>query len=397
MSELSIRLRAEIALLRKRAQYGRIITVCKQQITIARDVNDREAEAVALLGFAIGQRYKGKIHEANLLSEGALDFALSVGRDELVSEALITSADNKLYGLLQPAEAEVDFREALSIASDVQYRRGMVQSLYGLAMSLNDQQKFYDARTTANHALGVAVDLEDAYWQGMSLNAIGVSFFGLNQVDKAQSHFETALNIAQDNSLAGVEALTILNLARLTRDNNAPDSLELYLLALNKIQDIGDVELEYFALQGAGLTHLALNEGNLAMEYFRDMLALSEDTMNDTYIAGAYLHFAITLYLTKQANEAQRFIHQALDLAQKYDNKIMQALILSWQARLYQQQKQSIPAFDALNRAVNLYNEVGMSQASRELFGDWVRFGFRALVQRITRLIQGSPPDEGIS
>ena len=110
-----------------------VLNSSKAALKEAREIQDKEAEAAALVGLALSHLYLGKFYDARVYADGGLRFAQSLGLPALIITALNSSALVFFVGSFKVDEAETDYRAALQLAHKHNDKRGIATALAGLA------------------------------------------------------------------------------------------------------------------------------------------------------------------------------------------------------------------------------------------------------------------------
>ena len=104
--------------------------------------------------------------------------------------------------------------ELKASASSPDRKRMAAELLLRESRGLLMQGRYADPQLSEKlgHALALWRELDDRYWQGFTLNVIGLSQYGASQFDKAIEPYEQALSLWREEKLRAGEASVLRNL-----------------------------------------------------------------------------------------------------------------------------------------------------------------------------------------
>ena len=265
-------------------------------LDLSRQVNDKPAEALALISLA-GlelERMNGKFGAGH--TEQALEIAQDLKDHWLVSTALIQKA--RFTQLKNPAESMAVFEKGLREAQASGDRRLISSGLFWMFLNLLASGNFVRAKEVARQRIKVANEIGEK--DGVIYTLIGLAGIGLYEEDYVSSkeHAATAIRLskAYNHNSGLLNALGVAGLANLAT-KTLPKALELsaemerlFLSENSRIKsDIGypvflriwayvlEGDLENAKKNARGLITIYERDNNIliSIEYFRVFAALA--------------------------------------------------------------------------------------------------------------------------
>lgn len=330
MNQTAMRLKEAIDQLIYKARFDDLETTCKTALRIARERQDRETEAVALIGLAEFHKFQGKFREAKILDDGALDFARQTNSGELTLLALTTSASINLTGTYQTHEAEEDYRAALNLAHELDDARGMVIALAGLASTFNQLGEHDRAQRYAREAFEMTredpLDGEKSLLV-TTLKILGDCFAALKRPEQALQSYRDALGMAQQQGFILDEIVLIGALGRLYSQNesDAQDGFDMLNQALRMAQDKNVVPQEFGTLMLLGLAQQDYGHYKNAFDYYETMLLRAQTWNARAYEAVAFSYLGGLAQHQGEHDSAVDNFANALNIAQRTMNPFQEA------------------------------------------------------------------------
>src|SRR5262249_39735790 len=135
-------------------------------------------------------------------------------------------------------------RLELEASAGAQDRKRMTaESLLNEARRLLTQGKYADPLLTEKlgQALTLWRELDDRYWQGFALNALGLAHYGARQINKAIERYEQALAVWREEKMRSGKATVLNNLGNaylsLSRYDQARECFEQVLTLRRELKD----------------------------------------------------------------------------------------------------------------------------------------------------------------
>lgn len=361
MNQTATRLRDAIDQLVYEARFDDLETTCKTALRIARQRQDRETETVALIGLAEWHKFRGKFKEAQILDDGALDFARQANNGELTLLALTTSASIHLTGTYQTHEAQDDYRAALNLAHELDDARGVVIALAGLANTFNRLGEHERAQRYAREAFEITREDRLNGEQSLlvtTLTILGDCFVALQRPEQALQSYRDALHMAQQQGRALDEIVLIGALGRLYAHNehDAQDGLEMLNQALRMAQDKQVVPQEFATLYLLGWVQQNYGHYKAAHDYFETMLVRAQTWRARAYEAVAFSYLGGLAHQQGEHDEAIANFTQALQIAREMMNPFQEAHYCTWLGSIYATKRDYETALDYYATAHTLYD-----------------------------------------
>jgi tetratricopeptide (TPR) repeat protein len=389
MSELSIRLRHEIDNLWANAKLDNLDDICRRALKASRKSDDIEAEAVALLGLAIAHRLRGDAYEAGVLADGARQYASKIYADLLICDTwLEVGAYHRTLRLDYRPSMEA-YQQAHATALKIDYRRGLMMALIGLAECHNDYRNFKEAQAMAQEAIALAQTEEEAYHEARAYIALGRAFIGNEQHDDALTMFRQAQELAEEHTYPFIHTLSAYHAGVLF--SGFQDMYDQAQTTLNAAHEIS-VHTQYaygefLALYGLSLTHDRHQAYASAREMCDSIAIMAQETGNHAYITAAFLSMGASFHAEGAFESAHKQFTHALREAEQHNLNYLRATAFIWLARNARSMKQFDRAQDDARQAFTAFNAENDAQAARDALGIMVGAILQGWWQRLLRLL----------
>ncbi len=205
----------------QQGQHQQAIETLQRFLTIARQLQIKELEAVALL--RIGYNY-----DAIGQPQPALDAyvqALMIFREikNRQGEAATLNNIGMVYDDIgQPSEALKYYQQALSIHREMQDRGGEARTLNNIGGVYDAIGQPMEALKYYQQALPILREVQDRSGEATTLNNIGGVYHVISQPSEALKYYQQALPIRREVQDRQGEATTLSNMAAAYRDTNNP-------------------------------------------------------------------------------------------------------------------------------------------------------------------------------
>lgn len=284
-------------------------------------VNDDDTftreRAALLYGLSIVNRQQGNYTEAQSLLETALDLHRQTGNRQ--GEARILTALGVIAHMQRDYQtAETFYRESLTIQRMIGDRTGEGGSLISLGQVARSRE---DWSTAAQHLLEgqqIFQLLDNRWWQSRILNELGVMNLITGNFVDAATHLNQSLHMSQAIGDAAVEAIALLNLGQVLREQgNNPAAIALHQQSIAIAEEQADSYLQAQNWSDLAINALILHQPHQAIKYandalttFRELKIESTLTTEQCTLAEAYLQLAAR-------REAMQYVSEAFALLQK--------------------------------------------------------------------------------
>ena len=169
----------------------------EQQLTIAREIGDRQGEGSALGNLGIAYARLGEVQKAIGYYEQRLVIAREIG-DRRGEGAALGNLGNAYSNLGEVEKAIGYYEQHLVIAREIGDRRGEGAALGNLGVAYADLGEVQEAIGYYKQRLVIAREIGDRRGEGKALGNLGVAYASLGEVQKAIGYYEQNLVIARE-------------------------------------------------------------------------------------------------------------------------------------------------------------------------------------------------------
>jgi len=232
--------------------YSEAIVIFQQQLDIAREMGDREQEGYGLhhLGWAVFglSLTRGKQHyqeEGLKYMEEALGISRSLG-DQEIEIISLNSIGSMYFERGQYEQAIAYFLQQLHICDITHDRRGRYRALSDLGQCYLMLKQTHDALRYLQEALLVIREIGDEPHEMMTLNGLGVIYcYELKQYQDALPYFEKVAATMQKFNIKENTAIFLVNLSICHVCLNQIEQGNFYLkMAQSIAQEVESIETE---------------------------------------------------------------------------------------------------------------------------------------------------------
>ena len=260
----------------------------------------------------------------------------------------------------QPRVAITYAEEALALARDMQYKKGLAESndLLGRSYSelddLKKTLKYYLESASYYKLIDEPIKLGEEY------NEIGVVYKILGQYDKALQYFTLALEIFEADEFQNGKGNALINIGQVySYLGNYEKAIEHYIKSIKIWEDLQDENGLALAHGNLGNLYYNLKEYKKALEYFNVAEKLFRK-LGENFMLANVLNNIGLIYNNFQDNEkALEYFESALALSKELNYKSGMAFGLSNIGRIYQDQKKYEEAVEQYESALQLFKETG--------------------------------------
>ncbi len=192
-----------------------------QALIIFQEVNDRSGEATTLNNIGLVYNRIGQPQKALEYYEQALPIQREV--NDRSGEATTLNNIGLVYNRIgQPQKALEYYEQALPIQREVNDRSGEATTLNNIGLVYNRIGQPQKALEYYEQALPIQREVNDRSGEATTLNNIGLVYDSIGQPQKALEYYEQALPIQREVNDRSGEATTLSNMAAIYRDNQEP-------------------------------------------------------------------------------------------------------------------------------------------------------------------------------
>ena len=383
----------------KQEQPNKAIATFNQALTLARQSQDKETEATALLGIGLNYSKIGETQKALDTYNQALPVFKATNNPS--GEATILNNLGKLYQATdQPQKALELYNQALATSRKISYFSqeattlnnvaGLYlatgkpqQALESLNLALPILQKIGDRPKIAgtlnnlgevykeigqpqkalefyNQALPIFKEIGDRTGVGITLNNIAGTYLTTGNPQKALELYNQALPIFKAASNRTQEATTINNIGEVYNTIGQPQkALEYYNQALPIVKEVGDSRLEGTVLNNIGGFYNNIGQLQKALDFFNQALPLFQKVGDVARQSSTLNNIGVAYNALGQPEKALTYYNQALPILLKAGDRPVTATTLNNIGEVYRNLKQPQKALEFYNQALPIYKEVG--------------------------------------
>ena len=343
--------------LRQRGQYEESITPYEEALNLARQLNDRTAEGVALNG--LGSTYYRLRQYPQAIKHHTQALALFQAVQHQALEALaLTDLGSAYYSLSQYLLAIVYHKQALTIFRKVQQRGGAALALTGLGLAYRRLGQYVQAIEDYTQALTIQQALLDRAAEGMTLYSLGSVYDSLGQYPQAIQHYTRALALSEEVQNHVWEALALVNLGWVYAAlSQYPQAIERYKQALVLSRVTQDQSGETLALLNLGLAYSNTSRYPQAIDYYTQLLTVQRERRSRE--EGMALSGLGNVYgELRQYPQAIEYHTQALTIARQMDRPSAEWISLNNLGLAYSNTSRDPEAIQCYTQALAIAREV---------------------------------------
>ena len=306
-----------------------------KQLTESNSPNDRWGTEPILVVASVTGEYRVEIRPSNNKAQAGryrikivtLRDATPVDKGHATAQALFDEA-RKLRGQQTAASRRAAIekcQQALPLfeAAGDTYRRALTLIAIGIAYyPLNEFRKALDH---FNQTLGLAQQLGDRRLEAGTETFIGGMLDILGDVDQALDHYQRALKFAREGNWQQAEGSALSNIGKIYKDvAEFQKALEFYTQALVIFRAIGS-PAEAFTLNNIGVAYSDSGEQNKALDYLQQSLPLLRASGDKSSEAYTLLNIGRVYKRLNDNKKALDYYNQALAIQRQTGNRAHEA------------------------------------------------------------------------
>jgi tetratricopeptide (TPR) repeat protein len=331
-------------------------------LTLARQNQDKETEATALLGIGLNYGNTGQTQKAIDTYNQALPIFKATNNRG--GEATVLSNIGDIYRVTgQPEKALEALSVALSIFREVRSRTqegGALNSIGAVYNSIGQPQK---ALEFYNQALAISREVNNPRSEATILNNLGEVYKATGQPQKAIEFYNQALANSRKIGYFSQEATTLNNIAGIYLATGKPQqALESLNTALPILQKIGDRPKIAGTLNNLGEVYKEIGQPQKALEFYNQALPILKEVGDPTGMAIALNNIAGVYLVTGNSQKALEFYNQALLIVKATGNRIQEATTINNIGEVYNAIGQPQKALEFYNQALPIVKSAGDSR-----------------------------------
>lgn len=266
-------------------------------------------------------------------------------------------------------EEERMLQYALSLATQLKFKRGMADCYNLLGVYYRETSRYSDALTFHEKALEIGKETKDSIILAYALNSLGVAYRRLDENQKAfQYHFE-ALNIAKARGDTRGRSIALNSIGNiylsLGEYKNAIDEFEEGLqLEMGMHSNIGQA-INYANL---GAAYEGLGDIDKAISYYHQSLKFNSMERSDKGIAICYNLLGEANMKKGDYDLALYYLRQAVALNDKLKDRINAAENDITIGKIYQKKEDFKSAITYLNNGLDIARQIGSQSLMVEAY-----------------------------
>jgi CHAT domain-containing protein len=209
-------------------------------------------------------------------------------------------------------------------------------------------------------ALQLWNSIDDRLWEATTLLYIGVTYYGLGDVQKALDYYGRALVLWDTSLEKSGKAMTLSDMGRVYDSfGQYQKALDFYDRALSLSRADGETLLEGQIIHEIAMTYSNLGDEDTALRYFNRSLDLSR-RMLDRQWEAHILHHIGEIYLSLgNAPKALPYLNQALKLSRAAKDRLGEATTLDHLGTLFSMSGDRTRALDYYTAALQTRRDAG--------------------------------------
>jgi eukaryotic-like serine/threonine-protein kinase len=301
--------------------------------TLAVQSGNEEAKANVLNGIGTAYRMLGKSDEALRYYEQSLDIKRRIGEKRgmaltLGEMAILHESSGK------PDLALKSFQEAIQLQREIGDKRGLGKTLINLGgFYVDSRGQYEEGLQSYKEALQIERDVGNENLQAFCLNGIGNVYLAQGEYDNALTYFERALQLREKFKVPGDTADTLHNLAETSTNLGSYDqALTYYLRALELRRTADDKATAAIESYSMGTVFGYQGRYGAAVKSKEEALKGYRATQDRGFwLAEILSGDGSALSQAGRADDADKALKEALDLATELHNQVLIAQTLNYQ------------------------------------------------------------------
>lgn len=379
---------------------GAAASYYQKAITIARETNNREEEAIALGSIGSIHLHLGDAKQAINYFLQSLNIAHEMGETLLESSVLgnlgiankdlgnyrqaIAYYEKQLvlvreihhqhgegaalanlgiaYEELGDKDRSIGYQEqALTIFRKIGNRRGVSAALSNMGSVYLNFHDLRQAVSCLEQSLVITREIGDRRGEQKNLNNLGKAYRWLGNTWQAIKNFEQSLLIAHELSDKREESIVLGSLGDAYSGGlgEPQRAIEYYKRALVLHCETGDRKGESAALGSLGSAYTALGQVQLAIEYLEKSLSLNQEIGDRNREAGSFNSLGIAYSSLGDKRKAIEYFEQSLEISREFTDQYGEGNALSNLGCMYLALADERQAMNYFEQAINIRRKIG--------------------------------------
>lgn len=252
------------------------------------------------------------------------------------------------------------YQQALPLfeAAGDNYRRALTLLAIGIAYyQLNDARKALDY---FDRAIALSLTLKDRRLEAGAHTWAGGMRDIIGDVDKALDHYHQAIKLARNGGSRFAEGSALLNIGKIYSDlADWQQGLDFYGQALAVYKSLTDATFEAQTLNNIGVAYSRSGEQEKGLDYLQQALTLQRAGQDKNSQSRTLINIARVYRLMGQYEKARTSCTQAQAIQKETNNRAHQADTLEEIGLTYSEEGQPDKAVDYLVQAIQLQHTLG--------------------------------------
>ena len=273
------------------------------------------------------------------------------------------------YNLFTSAPAEaIDYgKQALKLAEEINFKKGVAYALRNIGLGYYMQSNFPEVLNYWDQSLKVFESLGDKLGVSNLLNNLGAIYFNQGNDAEAIDFYLRSLRASEDIGDTLRIATALINIGGVYYNKMATHgkALEFYLKAIPLSEKIGDKGAIGTASINIGEIYLERNQDSIALNYFKKSY--------DAWLGTGRVPYSLTrigdVYSKRKLFQtALKYYNEAIDIAKKFEAKLELIRPLLGMAQTYSLMGDDKMALNAFDEARKTAVEIGSNYELKDSY-----------------------------
>ncbi|HEY3404246.1 MAG TPA: tetratricopeptide repeat protein [Ohtaekwangia sp.] len=288
------------------------------------------------------------------------------------------------FAIMSPRDSEKFVEEALALARDIQYKKGLAESLKILGVIYYSRSEFSLSAEYSYQALKLFEELGDKSGQGKVLNNLALVFSAQHEVEKLYEFSQRSLRLKRAVGDSVGVANSLLSLVDYYRQTKKFDQAQRYCK---------EALARYHALHNdLGLAHASRHMGEvyadehnyvMSASYFKDAIHFAKLANDHFEIMGAYRNLGHLFLHAGGFDSAQYYYRKSLQQARQYGSQSHEMLANQGLSSYYSKLNQFDSALFYFQAATTIERTIFNSEKLQQLSALQILYDFERKEQEI--------------
>lgn len=259
--------------------------------------------------------------------------------------------------------------QAISLAENIQYIKGLAYAYKGRGMGFYFQGKYAEALNDWEISLEYFRNINDLLGVSNMLNNLGAVYYNYGENNTSITYYLESLKVSEEigDSLRIATALVNIGAVYYSKETTHDLALEYYSKALPMSEALGDLDAIGTSAVNMGQIYLDKEDDEKAEYYFNKALNAYENSENGN-VSYAMMSLGRVYTLRKDFVSAVNYQQGAYDLAESNNSKLEMAQAMLSLADTYDQMGEIQRSLASYLRAQELSSEIGASYVLKDSY-----------------------------